>query len=151
MFESKAQCEAITAAYAPPVMADSKKKTACKVCEEAFNKYLKPEHCHNCGQMVCADCSDESWPRSMLPHTYFSEKKGKARVCSACNQLMEKLVTALKAGNMDEVIVLHEIGNVNFHFPLTIYPDAPYPVSILFQMRCLFFIFFSLSLSHSFF
>eukprot|EP00598_Pedospumella_elongata_P002210 CAMPEP_0184970710 /NCGR_PEP_ID=MMETSP1098-20130426/3076_1 /TAXON_ID=89044 /ORGANISM="Spumella elongata, Strain CCAP 955/1" /LENGTH=1410 /DNA_ID=CAMNT_0027492679 /DNA_START=68 /DNA_END=4303 /DNA_ORIENTATION=+ len=128
MFESKAQCEAITAAYAPPVMADSKKKTACKVCEEAFNKYLKPEHCHNCGQMVCADCSDESWPRSMLPHTYFSEKKGKARVCSACNQLMEKLVTALKAGNMDEVIALHEIGNVNFHFPLTVYPDAPYPI-----------------------
>lgn len=129
-YATREQCVSITAANAPPVRVEAQKNSTCRVCEEAFNKYLKAEHCNNCGQLVCMDCSDESWPATMFPYT-FVERKTKPRACSACTHLMEKFVAALKAGDLDQAKTLVETGNVNLYFPFSVYPDAPYPVSLL--------------------
>lgn len=127
-YATKQQCQAIALANAPPRWATRVKNAVCGICEEAFNKYLKAENCSNCGQLVCADCSQENWPVSMVPDA-FCDKKTVPRVCAACNVLMEKAVAALKAGDFDLVTVLHKTGNVNFHNQYSIFPDAPYAVS----------------------
>jgi len=152
-YPTREQCVSITSAYAPPVWVEAQKNSTCRVCEEAFNKYLKVEHCNNCGQLVCMDCSDESWPATMFPYT-FVERKTKPRACSACTHLMEKLVAALKAGDLDQVTALVETGNVNLHFPFSVYPDAPYPVSLhaCYLVHCLcllnIFVFYLLQQIH---
>jgi hypothetical protein len=53
----------------------------------------------------------------------------KVRICKTCDNLMNKLVAALKAGDLPLVKSLHLTGNVNLHNPFTVFPDAPYAVS----------------------
>lgn len=128
VYPSRQHCKAVAVANAPPRWATKAKNSLCGICEEAFNKYLKPENCSNCGQLVCADCSDENWPLNMVPES-FCDKKTTPRVCAACNVLMEKTVAALKAGDLELVQLLHQTGNVNFHNQYSIFADAPYAVS----------------------
>jgi hypothetical protein len=129
-YADKEQCIAITAASAPPTYVVQVKNSLCKICEEPFNKYLKAENCRNCGQLVCPDCSAESWPQSMLPETYNETKSPQLRVCKACDQAMERFAAALKSGDLDVVQALYRMGNINLHHPYVTLPEAPYAVRL---------------------
>jgi hypothetical protein len=127
-YADKAQCLAVTTAHAPPVCVVQVKNSLCSVCEEAFNKYLKAENCLNCGQLVCPDCSGDSWPQTMVPETFNEKKSPFVRVCTACNQAMERFAAALKNGDMETAVTLQKSGNVNLHHPFSVLPESPYPV-----------------------
>jgi hypothetical protein len=128
-YASRAQCLAIVSAHAPPVYVVQGKNCLCVICEEPFNKYLKADNCRNCGQLVCPDCSNETWPQNMLPESFNETKSPFLRVCKACNTAMERFAAALKSGDLDTVISLYKAGNVNLHHPFSTLPEAPYPVS----------------------
>jgi hypothetical protein len=128
IFVNKEQCAAHAEACAPPLWDSSATARTCFVCDEAFNSYLVALNCHNCGRVVCADCSDELWLRSMLPDTFYNPKEDRPRTCTPCNDLSDQLFYSLKAGDLEEVQRLHASGNVNLHQPFALHQDAPYAV-----------------------
>ncbi|KAJ1424149.1 hypothetical protein B484DRAFT_305059, partial [Ochromonadaceae sp. CCMP2298] len=115
-------------ACAPPLWASSANARTCSSCAEAFTPYLPALNCHNCGVVVCGDCSDELWTRAMLPDTFFNPKEDKPRTCTHCNDLCDELFYALKAGDLEHVRALHASGNVNLYQPFALHTDAPYAV-----------------------
>jgi len=127
-YGDKTECIAVTSAYAHPVYAVPEKKSFCRICEEAFNKYLKAENCQNCGQLVCGDCSAESWPQAMVPESFNDKKTDFVRVCAACNTAMERFANTLKSGDFAAVITHYNEGNVNLHHPFLTLPDSPYAI-----------------------
>lgn len=48
----------------------------CAVCESTFRAVLqrRRHHCRNCGRLVCTTCALRFWPRSMLPHSYRTDR-----------------------------------------------------------------------------
>ena len=128
-YASKQQCIQITTANTPPQWKIQSKLSCCSICEESFNKYLKAENCRNCGQLVCPDCSDETWPSTMIPVTFYEKNSLHIRICSACIKTTNSFIAALKSGDLETVQCLYKYSNVNLHQPYSILPDAPYPVS----------------------
>lgn len=128
-YASKQQCIQITTANTPPQWKIQSKLSCCSICEESFNKYLKAENCRNCGQLVCPDCSDETWPSTMIPVTFYEKNSLHIRICSACIKTTNSFIAALRSGDLETVQCLYKYSNVNLHLPYSILPDAPYPVS----------------------
>mmetsp|Transcript_15213 Transcript_15213/g.25349 ORF Transcript_15213/g.25349 Transcript_15213/m.25349 type:complete len:267 (-) Transcript_15213:744-1544(-) len=139
-YSDKVHCTMMTEAFAPPVMAllpaGQQAAAACRVCDEGYNACLKPLNCYNCGYLMCPDCAEDLWPRSMLPASYVLNCRGEegeepdtVRTCIPCNKLMEKLVYALKAGDLETVQRVHATGNINLYQPFALHPDAPFAVS----------------------
>lgn len=103
-------------AMAPPVMEPFEENPICYCCKTKFAVFRRPNHCRNCGVVVCASCSC-SWSNKRFPSTYPTHKKPNALVCLACDWLSSKFKDALLKGNLEKVKKLYKTGNVNLRHP----------------------------------
>ncbi|XP_052773317.1 RUN and FYVE domain-containing protein 2-like isoform X1 [Mya arenaria] len=60
--------------------ASDKEVTNCKQCEKAFSVARRKHHCRNCGEIFCAECSDNK-----MPHPSSSKP---VRVCDSCHEIL---------------------------------------------------------------
>ncbi|KAJ1978834.1 hypothetical protein H4R34_003057 [Dimargaris verticillata] len=67
---------------APPFR-DTTVVTACFQCGYAFGWSRKKHHCHNCGQVLCDECTPHRWE---LPRFGYDSP---VRVCGLCHRLLE--------------------------------------------------------------
>ncbi|XP_052266589.1 RUN and FYVE domain-containing protein 2-like isoform X4 [Dreissena polymorpha] len=60
--------------------ASDKDATNCKLCEKPFSVARRKHHCRNCGDIFCAECSDNK-----MPHPSSSKP---VRVCDSCHEVL---------------------------------------------------------------
>ena len=79
----------------PEALPDWEHGTSCDHCGEGFSLFKRRHHCRNCGKSVCGTHSDGFFSslyggRQIKKGTEhkWGEKKGMARVCDSCNNLI---------------------------------------------------------------
>jgi hypothetical protein len=111
----------------PPLWDGEGDPKQCALCFKPEGFFFKIHHCRNCGSYVCNECSDKSWPSSMLPPAYVCDETN-IRVCISCNYLMEGFDDALRNGNAQIAMAFYSSGNVNLHCPLSVYKSRHFAV-----------------------
>lgn len=81
--ESKLRVEdmrELQAAAKDKAWASDKDATNCKQCSKLFSVARRKHHCRNCGEIFCAECSDNK-----MPHPSSSKP---VRVCDTCQEVL---------------------------------------------------------------
>ena len=120
-------CEQWCLTLVPPRWVNKKKVTTCLLCDNKFGIFSYGHHCRNCGYVICNNCSEKSWPSTMLS-TYYHNNENNVRVCNDCHKLMVLFVKALKDGDEVTALAVYNTGNVNLHKPYTLFKNAAHPV-----------------------
>jgi len=115
---SKLHAQAIGRSISPPMWSGKGDPTVCIVCTEGYSLFESRHHCRNCGYYVCQDCSQINWPACMVPDTYIVTGEKTVRVCKHCDSLVKSFGKALRRGNLEELKLIIETGNVNLNCPI---------------------------------
>ena len=102
-------------AMATPMMQSINENPICYICTSKFAVLNRPQHCKNCGVVVCSKCVCH-WASSRLPDTY-QKVKGANCVCLACDWSSKHFQGALLKGDYEKAIKLYEGGNINLRNP----------------------------------
>jgi hypothetical protein len=125
LFSSSLEARRVCQANVPPMWVEE--TTSCYICQLAFTKLRRGGHCRNCGHYVCSSCSNKTWPSTMVP-VYYHNGERNVKICDCCNFLATKFYEALRSGDLDTAQSIYASGNVNTHFPFTMFPSHEYPV-----------------------
>eukprot|EP01004_Peranema_trichophorum_P002615 NODE_1660_length_1859_cov_45.541475_g1407_i0.p1 GENE.NODE_1660_length_1859_cov_45.541475_g1407_i0~~NODE_1660_length_1859_cov_45.541475_g1407_i0.p1 ORF type:complete len:542 (-),score=109.78 NODE_1660_length_1859_cov_45.541475_g1407_i0:175-1800(-) len=123
-YYSEAEAKIVANHYAVPSW--SEESTTCQLCQSTYALFIRRHHCRNCGASICGNCCKNQWPSTMMPPTFHHGAPRKlVRVCDGCHRQVELWRSSLLDGNLSKALTIYDRGNINPHFPLSIFPGNP--------------------------